>query len=140
MIVLRTQVSEDERRGAGVEIVSNEGAGHFVRQVPVASHNALLDGPRVGTHFQHLQIVVRFEQQDVGAAQMKAHRIGHVAEIGGDRNLDSLGAKGEAYRVLSVMRNGEAGDVDIADRESGAGREQLQRRRVVLRPGDRRGG
>ena len=71
-----------------------------------------------GPDFQHFEIVIGFEQQHVRAAQMEADRIRQIAQIGGDRNLDAFGAERESHRIGGIVRNGEAGDVDIADGES----------------------
>ena len=48
---------------------------------------------------------------------MMADGIGKIAEIGRDRNLDSFGAKGKSDGIGRVVRDGEAGNVDIADGE-----------------------
>ena len=48
---------------------------------------------------QHVEIVIRFEQQQIGAAQMEADRIGHVAQIGRDAELDALRAQAEPDRI-----------------------------------------
>ena len=65
---------------------------------------------------------------------MEANRIRHVAEIGGDRNLDAFGAEREAYGIGGIVRDGEAGDINIAHLKRGAGREQLELGRVVFGP------
>jgi hypothetical protein len=72
--------------------------------------------------------VIGFEQQDVGAAEMKTDGVGDVAEVGGDRNLDPFGAERIADGVGGVVRDGEAGDVDIADGEAGAGLKEFELR------------
>ena len=105
-------------------------AGDIVRKMPIAAHHALLHRPGIGPDLQHFQIVIRFEQQQIRAAQMEADRIRQIAEIGGDRNLDAFGAEGESDGIGGVVRDGETGDVDIADGETGAGLEQFEVRRA----------
>ena len=115
----------DESRSDADEI-----ANHVVRQMPFASHHALLDGPRIRPHLQHFEIVIRFEQQQVSAAQVELDGIGHVAQVGDQADFDALRAKAEADRIDGVVRNGEAVDFDIADAKRRPGLETIQARRV----------
>jgi phosphoribosylformylglycinamidine synthase subunit PurS len=62
---------------------------------------------------------------------MMAYRIRKIAQISGDRNLDAFGAERESDRIGRVMRDGETGDVDIADREAGTRLEQFEAGRAV---------
>ena len=132
-------MAKDEGAGAGVEDFADEVAGHFVREVAHAAHDALFYRPRVGADFQHFQIVVGFEQEHVGALQVDADGIGEVAEVGGDGDFDALGAEGETYGVGCIVGDGEAIDVDIADGEAGSGLEEFQDG-LELAPGDGGGG
>ena len=70
-----------------------------VRKMAVAAHHALLDAPGIGADLQHVEIVIRFEQQDLHAAQMEFDGIGHVAEIGRDADLNAFGVEAEADRI-----------------------------------------
>jgi hypothetical protein len=76
--------------------------------------------------------VIRFEQQQIRTAEMEADGVGEIAEVGGNRDLDSFGAEREADRIGCIVRNGEAGDIDIADSEARAGLKQFQVRRVFI--------
>ncbi len=94
-------------------------------------------------HLQHLEIVVRFEHQQIRAAQVKLDRVGHVTEIGHHANLHATRAKAEPHRIDRVVRNREAVDVDIADGERRPGlkaiqlgRELAPRNRRRRQPGD----
>ncbi len=74
---------------------------------------------------------------------MVADGIGKIAKVSGDRNLDAFGAKRKAHGIGGVVRDREAGDVDIADGEAGAGLKQFELRRSiapVVVPGDGRRG
>ena len=70
---------------------------------------------------------------------MMADRIRKIAQIGRDRNLDAFGAEGKSHGIGGVMRDGETGDVDIADGEARAGLEHFERRHVFA-PGNGGGG
>ena len=59
---------------------------------------------------------------------MKLDRLGHVAQIGGDADLDALRLEAEAHRIDGVVRNAEALDLDIADAKRRARLEGLERR------------
>lgn len=52
---------------------------------------------------------------------MHLHKLGHVSKIGDQSHLGSIGAKREANRIGSVVRNLKRVDVDIADGEVLAG-------------------
>src|ERR1700679_317195 len=67
---------------------------------------------------------------------MKADGIGHVAEVGRDGDLESLRAESEADGIDGVMRNGEAGDVDVADGKRRSSRKGFDLRSKVFRPRD----
>ncbi len=87
--------------------------------------------------------MIRFEQQQIGAAQVVADGIRQIAQVGGDGDFDAFGAEREPDRIDGVMRNGKAGDVDIADGETGSSLEEFELGRifgVVLVPGNRGGG
>ena len=79
MVIVFADMPEHERRDAGIEIILNEFGGDFVGEMAAAAHDALFDGPGVRPDAQHFQIVIRFEHQQIGAAQMHAQGIGDVA-------------------------------------------------------------
>ncbi len=139
MIVVLADVAQDQGCGGGIELVAEVVADHFIRKVSVAAHHALLYGPGVRADLQHVEIVIGFEQQHVGAAQMELDGIGNVAEVGDDADVDALRVKTVAHGIDGVVGDGEAVDVDIADGEARASLETLQARRGVLPIDERRG-
>src|SRR5579863_439427 len=86
-----------------------------------AAHDALLDVPGIGADLQHFQIVIGFEDQEVGFAQVMLYQLGHVAEVGDDGDFFAVGAESVADGVGGIVRNGERGDFDIADYEFNSG-------------------
>ncbi len=92
-------------------------ADGVIREMARAAENALLDDPRIRPDFEHVQIVIGFEQQTIGVTQMDFDEFGHVAEIGDERHLRAVGAKREADWIGSVVGNLKGVDVDIADGE-----------------------
>ena len=69
------QMSEHQRLQASIQTVENELRDHVVRQVPVTAHNALLYRPGIRPHLQHFDVVIGFQQQELGPAQVELHRI-----------------------------------------------------------------
>jgi len=105
--------------------IGKKGADHFVGEMPGAAHDALLHMPGIRTHLEHLQIVIRFQHDSIAITQVLLHQLGHVTEIGDERQLHAGGTKGEAERVDGVMGDAEGSDFDIADTKSVAGFDEL---------------
>jgi hypothetical protein len=59
-----------------------------------------------------------------------AQRLGNVAKIGRYRNFDAVRAQRVADRIGGIMRNGEARNVEISDREAAPGLKGFERRLV----------
>ena len=68
MIVLLAEMAQDQRRRCRIpDRASGKSQTSSVRKVAHAAHHALLHGPRIRANLQHVQIVIGFEQQQVGA-------------------------------------------------------------------------
>ena len=96
--------------------------------------NALLDDPRVRADLEHVQIVIRFEQQTIGVAQMNFHKFGHVAEVGDERHLRAVGAKRETDGIGGIVRNLKRVDIYIANREMLAGLNRFHAAQTLPKP------
>ena len=74
IIVLLGKMCEDEIAGAGIEAfgIGEEFADGVIRKMPGAGQYALLDDPGIGTNFEHIEIVVGFEDEAVAFAKMIA--------------------------------------------------------------------
>ncbi len=83
-----------------------------------AAEDALLDDPRIGADLEHVEIVIGFENQAIGVAQMDLDQLRHVAEVGDESDLDSIGAEREADRIGSIVGNGKRVHFDVADAEA----------------------
>lgn len=92
-------------------------ADHVVRKMAGAAHHALFDVPWVRTHFEHLEIMIRFENQEIGLAEMLFDEFGQIAEVGSDGDFRAIGAKGIADRVGGIVWNPEGINPEIADFE-----------------------
>jgi len=119
IVILLGEMRENEMLRAAVEDlrIGEEFADDGVRKMSRAAHDALLDVPRVGPDFEHLEIVIRFENQEIRVAQMMLHEFGQIAEVRDDGYFRAVRAKGVADGIGRVMRNREGRDFDIADFE-----------------------
>lgn len=113
----------------GVEIPFNaagdEGGGHVVGEMTVAAHHALLYAPRIGAYLQHLQVVVRFQQQEMAALEVVLHGFRHVAEVSQQAKAVAFGLDNEAHGIGGVVGNGKAADVEVANGEAIPGCDHL---------------
>src|SRR5580658_2644353 len=109
-------------------------ADGMIREMSRAAENTLLDDPRIRPNLQHVQIVIRFEQQTIGVAQVNFDELGHVAEVGDERHLRAVRAKREADGIGSVMRNLKRVDIDIANREMLASLNRLHSTQTLPEP------
>ena len=120
IVVFLRNVGEDEIARNGVEAVgvAKIFAYGVIRKMAGAAENALLDDPGIRADLEHVQIVIGFEDQAIGAAQMHFDQFGHVAEVGDDGHLCAIRTEGEADGVGGVMGNREGVDVNVADGEA----------------------
>ena len=88
--------------------------------MPHAAHHALLDRPGIRADLQHVEVVIGFKQQQIGAPQMKLDGLGDVAQIGRHADTHALGFKAEADRIDGIVRDAETFHLDIANLKAGA--------------------
>ena len=89
IVIVFRKVRENEIARLAVETfrIAQILAHRVIREMPRAAHHPLLDVPRIRPHFQHFQIVIRFQDQAIRAAQMVFHKLRHVAKVGDDGNF-----------------------------------------------------
>jgi hypothetical protein len=123
IVVFLGNVGEDEVAGAGVKAfgVGEIFADGVVREMAGAAEHALFYGPGVGADFKHIEIVIGFQDQTIGFAEMDFDQFRHVSEIGDNGHFRAARAEGESDGVGSVVGDGESVDVDVADGEVLAG-------------------
>lgn len=123
VIILLGKVREHYVPGVAVEDfrIGKEFAHHGVGEMPGAAHHALFDGPGIGAYFQHFEVVVGFENQEIRFAQVLLYDFRQIAEVGDDGYLRAVYAEGIADGIGCVMRDGEGIDFDVADLKSLAG-------------------
>ena len=136
MVIVFADVSQDERRNRTVQIMTDEFGGHFIRQMPSPAHHPLFNGPRVRADAEHFQIVIRFQEQHVGAPQMYPEGIGYVAKICYDRNFNAVGGERKSDRIDSIVGHCKTRYVEVAYRERATRLEALESR-LTLAPLDK---
>ncbi len=120
-------VSEHEKARARVEALSRRKifAHNVIREMAGAAHDALLDVPRIRPDFEHFEVVIRFEDEAIGVAQMEFDEFRQIAEVGNDGDFCAVGAERVAHGISGVVRNGEWRNFDVADGEFFAGADML---------------
>jgi hypothetical protein len=127
IVVFLGDVGEDKVADAGIEAfgVGEKFADGVIGEMAGAGEDALLDDPGVRADLEHIEVVIGFEDEAIGLAEMDSYVIRQVAQIGADGNFAAVGAKSESDRVGSVVRNGEGVHVNVADGEALAGLDGL---------------
>jgi hypothetical protein len=123
VVVFLGDVGKYEIADAGIEAfgIGQEFAYGVIGEVAGAGQDALLDDPGIGADLEHIEIVIGFEDEAIGLAEMDSDVIRQVAEIGADGHFGAVGAEGESDGVGSVVRDRKRMDVDIANGEALAG-------------------
>ncbi len=127
IVVFLRDVGKDEIARNGVEAigVAKIFAYGVIRKMAGPAENALLDDPRIRADLEHVQIVIGFEDQAIGAAEMHFDEFGHVAQVSDHGHLRAIRTEGETNGVGGVVGNCEGVDVNVADGEMLAGVNRL---------------
>jgi len=127
IVVFLRDVGEDEIARNGVEAIGVRKifAYGVIRKMAGPAENALLDDPGIRADLEHVQIVIGFEDQAIGAAQMHFDQFGHVAQVSDHGHLRAIRTEGETDGVGGVVGNCEGVDVNVADGEMVAGVNRL---------------
>jgi hypothetical protein len=120
IVVLLRHVSENEIAGVTIETIGigEIFADRVIGKMASAGEYALLDDPRIGPDLEHIEIVIGFEDEAIGLAEVDFDELRHVAEVGADGHLGAVGTKSETDGIDGIVRDGEGVDVDVADTEA----------------------
>lgn len=101
--------------GSAVEDGADGMKGLFIGEVTLAAHHALLEIPgAVGSAFHH-GVVIRFEREDIDAAEAFDEGVGDVAQVGGETHAVIVAFDKKAVGSLRIVGEGKRGDVDVPD-------------------------
>lgn len=103
-VAFPAEVGEVKVAQAGGHDLGGGFGGGEVGEVAVAAEDALLEAPgAAGAVLQHFDVVIGFEDEDVGGANAFEDEFGGVAEIGGEADVAGRGAQEKADRVLGIV-------------------------------------
>ena len=85
----------------------------------------MLDDPGIRTDFEHVEIVIGFQNETIGLAKMDLDELGHVAEVGDNRELGAVGAESKSDRIGGVVRNAEGMNLDVTHGEGLSGMDRF---------------
>src|SRR5438105_5785743 len=81
-------------------------------------HDPPLERPGVCPHPQHVQIVIRLEEQAIASAEMTEHVLIDVAEVAGDTDAGAIARLDhEARRIHRVVQRAAGVHIQLADRK-----------------------
>ena len=105
---------------AGIEPlgIGEEFTDGVIGKVAGAGKDALLDDPGIGPDLEHVEVVIGFQDEAIGLAEMDSDVIRQVAEIGADGDFCAVSTEGESDGIGRIMRDGERMDVNVADGET----------------------
>ena len=105
---------------AGIEPlgIGEEFTDGVIGKVAGAGKDALLDDPGIGPDLEHVEVVIGFEDEAIGLAEMDSHVVRQVAKIRADGDFCAVGAEGESHGIGCIVRDGERMDVNVADGET----------------------
>lgn len=117
IIIFLRNVRQNEVVGPAIEAfgIGKKLAHGVIRKMAGPRKYTLFDYPGIRPDLEHIEVVVRFQNQAIGGAQVDLHKFGHVAEVGADRDLRAVGAKSESDRVGRIVRNREGMNIDVTD-------------------------
>jgi hypothetical protein len=123
IVVFLGDVSQDEMANAGIESfgIGEEFTDRVIGEMAGAGEDALLDDPGIRTDLEHVEIVIGFEDEAIGLAEMDSDVVWKVSEIGADGDFGAVSSECETDRVGGIVGDGEGMDVDVADGEALAG-------------------
>src|SRR6267142_5041728 len=96
IVVFLRNVGEDEIARNGVEAVgvAKIFAYGVIRKMAGAAEDALLDDPGIRADLEHVEIVIRFENQAIGATKMDFDELRHVPKVGDDSHFRAIRTEG----------------------------------------------
>ena len=92
----------------------------MLERCPNRPISRLFQAPGIGAHTKHFQIVIRFQNQDIGVFQVFRNGIRHMSDIGELCDANSIRTDAECDGFGSIVRNGERRDVRIANSKGDA--------------------
>ena len=90
VIIRFAQVGKHQHLGGAIKVFGKESRRRQVGEVPMAAHHPLLNVPRVGPDFEHVQIVIRLEDEALAAFHSLLNNFMHITQVGDHANLNAV--------------------------------------------------
>src|SRR5258708_8665780 len=93
---------------AGIEPlrIGEEFTDGVIGKVTGAGKDSLLDDPGIGPDLEHVEVVIGFEDEAIGLAEMDPHGVWQVAKIRAYANFLAGRPHGPADRVCPTIQTG----------------------------------
>ncbi len=130
VIVGLAQVGEHQHLGRAIKVIGEKSRRRQIGEVAMAAHHPLFDVPRIGPDFEHIQIVIRLEDETLAAFHSLLNDFVNIPKISHHPHLYAFRFEGERHGVGGVMGDGKRRDFDVADDELLAGGDESQRRKA----------
>src|SRR5271157_2578963 len=96
----------------------------------VAAHHALFNVPRIGPDLEHIQIVIRLEDETLTAFHSLLNHFMNITQVGDHSDFNAIRFQRERHGVRRVVGNGKRRDFDVADDELFARGEEQKKRKA----------
>ena len=123
------EMRQNEIAGAGIEAIgiSEVFAYCVIGEVAGAREDALLNDPRIWTHFKHVQVVIGLQDNAIAIPKVDLNVIWHVAKIRDNGHFCAVGAEREGDGIGGVVRDLEGVNINVTDDETLAGLNRFER-------------
>lgn len=114
-VVVLAEVTQHDIFHARMIYFGHKPRRFLVAQMAKGTRYALLQNIRIGAFLQHLHIVVRFDDEVVGLADLLLHHLVEHPDISGDSQSMSLKIKMIAHCSSPIVHHGERLNRDAAN-------------------------
>ncbi len=126
-VTIAREMAEDGAAQAVPGEACQDLGGGGVREMTVAGHDPLLDGPGTAAVFlEEFFIVIGLDDDGVSGAEALVDELGGETEIGAETEAGAAMMKDEADGIGGIMGDGKGLDRDIAHGELRAGEEEAK--------------
>jgi len=117
IVVLLGNVRQDQVTRVPVKAIgiAKIFADRMIGKMAGAAQHALLDEPRVRSHFQHVQVMIGFKKQAISITKMHFNKLWQVAKIGDEGHFGAVATKRKADGIGRIVGNRESVNINIAN-------------------------
>jgi hypothetical protein len=108
-----------------VEFVLEKLRDRFVGEMAAPAHDPLFERPRIRADFEHLNVMVRLDNDPVASSQAFEDKIRKIPQVQSDTDLDPALFDYKPERIGGIMRHGKARERKSAYVEAFPGADPL---------------